>query len=154
MKYLFLPLLLFFFHFNLLAQESAEGYSTTDLAQRPANFPGGMRAFYQFLNQNLVYPEEAIKQGIEGKVYVWIVLDKEGQVIDDSVRIERGVHKLLDDESIRLLKLSPNWEPAKLIADLSPVESSMALPISFRLPEEYKTKGKKKKSKKSKRSPR
>lgn len=140
--------------FNILAQEGIEGYSKAELAQRPATYPGGMRAFYQFLNENLVYPEEAIKNGIEGKVYVWIALDEKGEVIDDSVRIERGVHKLLDDESIRLLKLSPNWEPAKLIADLSPVKSSMALPISFRLPEEYRTKGKQKKKKKSKRSPR
>ncbi len=153
MRYLFLPLLILL-QLNVFAQEGIEGYDTNELAQRPATYPGGMRAFYQFLNENLVYPEEAIKKGIEGKVYVWIVLDENGAVIDDSVRIERGVHKLLDEESIRLLKLSPDWEPAKLIADLSPVKSSLALPISFRLPEEYKTKGKSKKNKKNKRSPR
>lgn len=155
MKYIsILPLLIILIvsPLNLKAQESSDTSGGTYLGERPAAFPGGMRAFYQFLSQNMMYPEEALNQGIEGRVYVWLVLDETGQVIDDSIRIHRGVHKLLDDESVRLIRLSPDWIPAKIGADLKPIASKVAFPITYHLPDEYKSNSKKKKKKKNKRS--
>jgi len=71
----------------------------------------GADEFRLFISKNLKYPKEARKQGIEGRVFVSFVIDKNGDV--KNVKIERGVHSSLDEEAIRVVKLSPKWEPGK-----------------------------------------
>lgn len=86
-------------------------------------------AFRPFIQENLKYPEEAQKQGIEGKVFVSFVIDKNGNV--RNVKIERGVHSYLEEEAIRVVKLSPKWEPGK--KDGKFVNVQYTFPISFAL---------------------
>jgi TonB family protein len=65
--------------------------------------------FRYFIQQNLKYPVSAKKKNEQGRVFVSFVVDKEGQV--KNVKIERGVSPSLDQEAIRVVKSSPNWEP-------------------------------------------
>lgn len=85
--------------------------------------------FRYFIQENLKYPKEAQKKGIAGRVFVSFVVDKHGEV--KKVEIERGVNSFLDKEAIRVIKLSPKWEPG--IVDGKPVNVQFTFPIVFKL---------------------
>ena len=72
---------------------------------------GGPETFRAFIVKNLKYPESAKKSGIQGKVYVQFTVDYMGNVKD--VNIVRGVTPALDEEAVRVIKLSPKWTPGK-----------------------------------------
>lgn len=74
-------------------------------------FPGGQKAMYDFLRENIKYPEIALKNNIEGTVYVKFIVDKNG-VISNPV-IMRGIGGGCDEEAIRVLSLMPKWSPPK-----------------------------------------
>lgn len=96
---------------------------------RVAEFPRGMKGMYKFLNQNQRYPVNARRVGKQGKVFVKFSIDAQGNFSD--IRIIKSVDKELDKEALRLVKLSPVWEPAKLRG--VPVKSDFVLPINFKL---------------------
>ncbi len=75
------------------------------------------------------YPEEAIKQGIQGRVLVDFVIGEDGKVRD--VKVLKGADPLLDDEAVRIISGSPSWKPGKLRG--MKVSSEMSLYIEFRL---------------------
>jgi bla regulator protein blaR1 len=89
----------------------------------------GADEFRLFIKENLKYPEEAQKQEIDGRVFVSFVIDKNGNV--RNVKIERGVHSSLDEEAIRVVKLSPKWEPGKNEGEFANVQYTF--PIVFKL---------------------
>ena len=89
----------------------------------------GADEFRLFIQKNLKYPEEAQKQEIDGRVFVSFVIDKNGNV--RNVKIERGVHSALDEEAIRVVKLSPKWEPGKNEGEFANVQYTF--PIVFKL---------------------
>lgn len=66
-------------------------------------YPGGSSAFKKFISDNLTYPEEAIKNRIEGYVYIKFVVDNLGKVIDANVT--KGLGYGCDEEAIRIIKL-------------------------------------------------
>ncbi|MBL0066280.1 MAG: energy transducer TonB [Bacteroidetes bacterium] len=70
---------------------------------RQPNYPGGNKAIDQFIKENLRYPEEAVKNKIEGTVSVEFDLDAYGQVTD--ARLKHGIGYGCDEEAIRLVKL-------------------------------------------------
>jgi protein TonB len=93
-----------------------------------ARFNGGdLDAFRNWVNENIFYPEEAAKNQIMGKVYVQFCINKKGEMVD--IIIIRSVDKLIDDETIRVLKLSPLWIPAKQGG--TPVKQLFTIPVSF-----------------------
>jgi TonB family protein len=92
-------------------------------------FPGGLDALGSFLGKNIRYPKSARDKGIQGKVIATFVVEKNGSLSD--VRIARGVSKDIDDESLRVLRLSPNWKPG--IQDKRKVRVQYSIPISFTL---------------------
>lgn len=65
-----------------------------------------------FVKENLQYPAAAKAGGIEGKVKVWVVVERDGAVSE--VRIKASDHEVLEAEAIRLVKAMPRWVPAKL----------------------------------------
>lgn len=99
------------------------------IVDNPPEFVGGMDSLFAFLGKNLVYPKEAKKNGIQGRVFVGFVVGKEGVVRE--VKIIRGVHPLLDAEALRVVKLMPEWKPG--ILDGEPVSVSFNLPLNFNL---------------------
>lgn len=66
-------------------------------------YPGGKEAFQKFIRENLRYPEEALKQKIEGKVYIDYQVNDNGEVID--AHINKGIGYGCDEEAIRIIKL-------------------------------------------------
>jgi len=96
---------------------------------KKAVFPGGMSAFYQYLKENLKYPEVAKSLGIKGKVYIEFTIEKDGSITN--VHLQRGIGGGCDEEAIRVIKQSPNWIPAK--QQERPVRYKMTIPINFML---------------------
>jgi TonB family protein len=83
----------------------------------------------QWVYQYLKYPTEAIRDGIQGRVMVEFVINKDGKVSD--VRVERGVSEELDAEAIKVVAASPKWKPGKVNGQK--VRCSMTIPVEFRL---------------------
>ncbi len=75
------------------------------------SFPGGEEARLKWLQENLVYPSQAVEAGLQGLVQVGFVVEKDGSITD--VKIVKGIHSLLDKEAIRLVKAMPKWIPGK-----------------------------------------
>ena len=95
----------------------------------PAQFPGGQEALMKWIEQNKVYPQKALKKGIEGRVIVQFVVKKDGTVTNG--KIVRGVDPLLDKEALRLVSIMPKWTPGKF--DGKDIRSYYCLPITFKL---------------------
>lgn len=89
-------------------------------------FPGGNKAFYQFIHSNLKIPT-GICMGPNGKVYVKFFIDEVGHVKD--VEIKKGLHPEIDKEIIRVFNLSPDWKPA--LQNGKPVKYPMTIPIKI-----------------------
>ena len=96
-------------------------------------FPGGMGKFFKFISKELKYPKEAKKKKIAGQVIVEFIVSAQGHVIKESVTIQKSVHKLLDDETIRVVKMSPDWIPGKRIDTNLPINGRVVIPIVFDL---------------------
>lgn len=96
------------------------------------SFPGGDGALMRFLSEHVVYPEEAAKNHIEGKVIVQFIIEKDGSV--GEVKVARGVDKELDAEAVRVCKLLPKFSPGRN-ADGEPIKIWYTLPITFKIQE-------------------
>ena len=94
-----------------------------------ASYPGGTPALMDFLKENIKYPEQAEREGIEGRVVAGFIVEKDGSV--SNIEILKSVHPLLDAEVIRVLSLMPNWIPGR--QNGQPVRVKYSLPITFRL---------------------
>jgi len=92
-------------------------------------YPGGIVALTNFMAQTVRYPVEAQRKGIQGRVYVSFVVEKNGSV--GVVKIARGVYPDLDAEATRVVKLLPKWKPGKQKGKL--VRVSYTIPINFAL---------------------
>lgn len=79
------------------------------VVEKMPEYPGGKEAMYAFLGQNTKYPQDAKEKGIQGKVYVTFVIEKDGSV--SHVKVLRGVSESLDKEAMRVIKTMPNWKP-------------------------------------------
>lgn len=101
----------------------------TSLIETHPNYPdGGMDGFYKYVEKNLVYPKEAKKKKIEGRVFVQFIVDKEGKITD--VQTVKGIGGGCDQEAERLLRECKNWIPAT--HNGKPVKVRLNIPIIFR----------------------
>ncbi|OHX67282.1 energy transducer TonB [Flammeovirga pacifica] len=100
-----------------------------DIVQKTAEFPGGLGKFYKFLGKNIKYPRQAQRMNVTGKVYVQFVIGKDGSITD--MKVVKGLGAGLDEEALRVLKLSPKWSPAEQRGRI--VRQRMVIPISFKL---------------------
>jgi len=91
------------------------GVSTSDAAETTtyemATPAGGRRAFKQYLEKNLRYPDIAMEKKVEGKVTIQFTVEATGQLSDFSV--VKGIGSGCDEEVIRLIQQGPTWTPAK-----------------------------------------
>jgi len=92
-------------------------------------FPGGTSELYKYLGENIKYPESAKKEGIQGRVFISFVVNKDGSISD--VKKLRGVSEELDKEAMRVIKNMPKWKPGEQRGEKVKVE--YALPINFKL---------------------
>jgi len=102
-------------------------------------FPGGDNALRAFIKNNMVYPIEAIKDSVQGKVYVNFVVSKTGKI--ENAQIARGIHPVLDEEAIRVVSSMPAWKPGvryfrgKL--GEQKVVVTYTIPVNFKLSDVY-----------------
>lgn len=92
-------------------------------------YPGGMDSLMNYLRQNTIYPNDAQKKGISGRVYVQFVIDTDGSL--QKIKVIRGVYPSLDAEAIRVIRNMPPWIPGK--HDGEKVKVQMSVPINFLL---------------------
>jgi len=90
---------------------------------------GGMAAFYKYVGKNMKYPTQARRMGIEGRVFVQFVVDKDGSITE--VKAIKGIGAGCDEEAERVLRNAPKWKPGKQRGRA--VKVRMVLPITFRL---------------------
>ena len=109
--------------------ETAPQDSVYSMVKQMPEYPGGMQGMFQFLKDNLKYPQEAKDKGIQGRVLLQITVDATGKVTDP--KVVRGVDPLLDAEAIRVVKLMPRWTPG--VQDGKAVDVLYVLPIMFSL---------------------
>ena len=95
----------------------------------PPQFPGGDAALINFLNENIKYPPKAAQDKVEGKVIVQFVVKKTGKI--DNVKVLRSVRKDLDDEAVRVVKMMPDFIPAKQNGEVA--DMPYTIPVSFKL---------------------
>jgi protein TonB len=100
-----------------------------EIVETMPSYVGGLEEFYKFVGKHLKYPAQARRMGIEGKVFVYFVVDKDGGLND--IKIARGIGAGCDEEVLRIINMSPKWNPGKQRG--VPVKVRMMMPITFRL---------------------
>ena len=93
---------------NFITDEDTTVFLFNKIDKKP-KFPGGIEQLLKYLSENIKYPKTAKDAGIQGKVYISFVINKNGEVTD--VKAIKGVSKELDEEAIRVISTMPNWSP-------------------------------------------
>lgn len=105
---------------------SNEIYEATGVDVFP-DFPGGMEAWAKYIQKNLRYPGMAQEEGIQGKVFLSFVVEKNGSITD--VKVIKGIGYGCDDEAIRVIRKSPRWKPG--MQNNLPVRVKYNMPIGY-----------------------
>lgn len=100
-------------------------------AEQMPEFPGGQQAMMTYLGKNIRYPEECKEAGVDGRVFIAFVVDREGLVTE--VKVLRGVPACpaLDREATRAVTTMPKWTPGR--QNGQPVSVRMTIPVMFKL---------------------
>ncbi len=135
LHYLWLVICFLWFLNSLSAQQTnnpknstAEKEMTVVVEEMPS-FPGGEVARMKFLAENINYPEEAMKNKIQGTVSVSFNVSKSGKV--SGVKIYKGIGGGCDEEVKRVVKLMPRWNPGT--QDGKPVKVRFVMSVNFKL---------------------
>jgi len=110
-------------------EEEVEEAQIFMVVESMPQFPGGETALHKYLAENIKYPQMAKESGIQGRVFVTFVIEKNGAVTD--VRVLRGIGGGCDEEAIRVVKAMPNWSAGKQRG--KPVRVQFNLPVKFTL---------------------
>ena len=127
--------------FSLLSQTYAQADKDSVSKSTPATyttkqgdvitqpeFKGGVEKMYEYINTNFIYPEEAARRSVRGKMEVEFTVEKSGDIT--YVGILKGLDESIDDEILRLLKAMPRWTPATKNGE--PVRYKVSMPINVR----------------------
>lgn len=99
------------------------------MVEQKPEFPGGEAAMYKWLSDNIVYPSAASEEGVQGRVVVEFVVDRDGSITN--VKVVRQRHPALDKEALRVIKAMPKWIPGR--NNGQPVKVTYTLPVTFKL---------------------
>lgn len=116
----------FTYETTTIKQEEDEVFQVVE--EQPM-YPGGMQELMKYLQKEMKYPKEAQDKGIQGRVIVQFVVNKDGSICDEHV--VKSVDPQLDAEAIRVIRSMPNWIPGKQRGE--PVRVRFTLPLTFRL---------------------
>ena len=124
-----LMMLVLFFSFTTSTAQTKKNDMVFDVVEVMPQFPGGQIAMLQYLMKNIKYPEQAMKEGIQGRVTVRFIVEKDGSISD--VKPVLSVHPLLNKEAVRVVESMPKWTPGK--QNGKPVRVRFNLPVMFKL---------------------
>ncbi len=99
------------------------------VAEQMPEFPGGMKEMLKFLQENVKYPENAMKNNVQGRVIVQFVVEKDGTPTE--FKVLRSVDPDLDAEALRVMKAMPKWKPGMQRGEV--VRVKYTVPVSFKL---------------------
>ena len=125
-----------------------------EVVEEPAQYPGGQAALMQYLAQNIRYPKISAENGVQGRILVQFVIEKDGSLsnfkivkgakpTDDGISVNaqgtaaeankapKEAYDALNIEALRVLRGMPNWTPAKQRGEV--VRLKYTLPVTFRL---------------------
>ena len=117
--------------FTDIEVNKADNDTVLSVCEVMPEFPGGTEKFMEYLSGNIKYPEEAKEKGINGRVFINFVVEKDGSVTN--VQVMKGIGGGCDDEAVRVVKAMPKWKPG--MQDGKPVRVSYILPVTFKLDE-------------------
>ena len=117
------------FGFSITKAQAQGKDKVYDIVEVMPQYPGGMPELMQYLAKNIKYPIQAQKKGIEGRVTVRFIVEKDGSI--SNVTVVRHIHPLLDKEAVRVIKAMPKWSPGMLNG--KPVRVKFNIPVAFRL---------------------
>ena len=112
-----------------LNKEGADTGKAFDVVENMPKFPGGPQALFEYLAKNVRYPKEAEAAGLQGRVIVTFVVEKDGSVTN--ANIVKSVDPALDAEALRVVAGMPTWEPGT--QNGKAVRVKYTVPITFRL---------------------
>ena len=98
-----------------------------DIVEQMPSFPGGYKKMLAYIEQNLRYPIVAEEMGLQGRVIIGIVVEKDGSLTD--IKVVKSVDPTLDKEAIRVVKTMPNWIPG--MQDGEPVRVKYLIPVTL-----------------------
>lgn len=111
---------------EVVAEDRLYDYGTVEVSPE---YPGGLKALSKFLAGSIRYPERAFDDGVNGKVFISFIVEKNGSLSD--FKIVRGIGAGCDEETLRIMKASPSWKPGTVGG--RPVRSSYMLPVKFQI---------------------
>lgn len=110
-------------------KNTIDGRTFTQVETESA-FQGGDKAWLDYLQKNMNYPDKALKKRIQGQVVVAFVVDKDGQIPIGRAYVDHSIEYSLDQEALRIVFTSPHWVPATLNGTI--VNRYKKQPIAFR----------------------
>lgn len=124
-----LMMLVLLFSFMTSTAQTKKNNMVYDVVEVMPQFPGGQTAMLKYIMENIKYPKQIMEEGIQGRVTVSFIVEKDGRV--SNVRLLRSVQPLLDKEAVRVVKSMPKWSPGKQKG--KPVRVRFNLPVMFKL---------------------
>ena len=110
-------------------EEDVEEQQIFQVVEEMPEFPGGMGECMKFLGKNIKYPTISQENGVQGRVIVQFVVNRDGSIVDPVV--VRGVDPYLDKEALRVIQMMPKWKPGKQRGKA--VRVKYTVPVMFRL---------------------
>jgi len=124
-----LMMLVLLFSFMTSTAQTKKNNMVFDVVEVMPQYPGGPIAMLKYIMENIKYPEQAMKEGIQGRVTVRFIVEKDGSISD--VRPVLSVHPLLNKEAVRVVESMPKWSPGK--QNGKPVRVRFNVPVMFKL---------------------
>jgi len=117
---------------EIITEEASEEEDVDQIfnfVAQQAEFKGGMQKFLEYVGKKMKYPLQARRLGIEGKVFVQFIVERDGSITD--VQAIRGIGAGCDEEAMKVIRESPKWNPGKQRGRA--VRVRMVIPITFML---------------------
>ena len=100
-----------------------------DVVEQMPEYPGGIQALFEYLQQNVKYPEDAKNQKVEGRVIATFVVETDGTI--NNVEVVKPAFPSLDAEAVRVLSAMPKWKPGMQSGKV--VRVKYTVPINFNM---------------------
>ena len=110
-------------------EEEVEEQQIFQVVEEMPEFPGGMAECMKWLGKNIKYPTISQENGVQGRVIIQFVVNRDGSIVD--AQVARGVDPYLDKEALRVISMMPKWKPGKQRGKAVRVRYTQ--PVLFRL---------------------
>ncbi len=115
---------------NVVVEAPAEEEEIHQVVEQMPEFPGGMKALMQYLQENIKYPRISRENGSQGRAFICFVVNTDGSIQD--VEVAKSSSDIyLDKEAVRVVETMPRWNPGKQAGKA--VRVRFTLPVTFRL---------------------